>query len=77
MLSQTNEKVIAALKARLAEPTVENARALEKTLSDLGFEKKVFGRLNQKSSIEAVSESDRGIAERNLSTTLRQLRAFK
>lgn len=64
MLSMTNEKVIAALNVLLAEPTVQNARALEKTLSDLGFEKKVFGRLNQKSSIEAASESDRGIAER-------------
>lgn len=48
MLSQTNEKVIAALKTLLAEPAVENARALEKTLSDLGFEKKVFGRFESK-----------------------------
>src|ERR1051325_8713849 len=64
MLSATNEKVIASLRAVLADPSVENARALERTLTELGFEKKIFGRLNQKSSIEAASESDRGIAER-------------
>lgn len=64
MLSATNEKVIASLKAVLAEPSLANARDLEKTLTELGFEKKIFGRLNQKSSIEAASESDRGIAER-------------
>jgi hypothetical protein len=28
------------------------------------FGKRVFGRINQKASIEAASESDRGIAER-------------
>ena len=64
MLSAPNEKVIAVLKALLGKPTLENSRALEKTLMDLGFKKKILGRLNLKSSIEAASESDCGIAER-------------
>jgi hypothetical protein len=33
-------------------------------LREQNFERQIFGRLNQKSSIEAASESDRGIVER-------------
>src|SRR5207244_10479840 len=39
------------------------ARALENALTAV-FGKRVFGRINQKASIEAASESDRGVAER-------------
>jgi hypothetical protein len=41
-----------------------NARALEATLLGAGYQRRVFGRFNQRSSIEANAESDRGAAER-------------
>ncbi len=52
-----------ALRAAITHPLLENARALEEALASL-FGKRVFGRVNQKSSIEAASESDRGVTER-------------
>ena len=42
-------------------PRLEKARVLEDALSAAGIEHRVFGRVNQMSSIEAASESDRGI----------------
>ncbi len=53
-----------ALGAALAQPTLSASRALEEVLRREGFENRVFGRVNQKASLEANSESDRGIAER-------------
>src|SRR4029077_8122745 len=52
-----------ALHAVIEHPSLETARALEEVLAPV-FAKRVFGRVNQKSSIEAASESDRGITER-------------
>src|SRR5437867_3560301 len=54
----------AALRETLKTPCLASARALEDTLRRLNYARKVFGRINQKSSIEAASESDRGITER-------------
>lgn len=58
-----SDEVKQALRAVLAEPVLERARRLEELLTP-AFAKRVFGRVNQKSSIEAASESDRGITER-------------
>src|SRR5437867_4184619 len=52
-----------ALHRVVNKPSLENARTLEELLSN-AFAKRVFGRINQKASIEAASESDRGITER-------------
>jgi hypothetical protein len=52
-----------ALHRVVNKPSLENARTLEELLSS-AFAKRVFGRINQKASIEAASESDRGITER-------------
>lgn len=54
----------AALSAVLENPSLGAARSLEDALRSAGFQNKVFGRVNQKASLEANSESDRGIAER-------------
>jgi hypothetical protein len=48
----------------LSEPSLSGARALEDALRSAGSKRRVFGRVNQKASLEANSESDRGIAER-------------
>ena len=53
-----------ALANLILFPRLEKARALEDALRAAGIERRVFGRVNQKSSIEAASESDRGITER-------------
>jgi hypothetical protein len=53
-----------ALADLILFPRLEKARALEDALRAAGTERRVFGRVNQKSSIEAASESDRGITER-------------
>jgi hypothetical protein len=58
-----NETVSRALHEVISNPTLENARCLEASLA-AAFGKRVFGRINQKASIEAASESDRGITER-------------
>lgn len=52
------------LRSLINQPSLIRARELEQVLVAAGYKKKVFGRLNQKSSIEAVSESDRGVTER-------------
>src|SRR5206468_4824380 len=63
MSTQLTIEVNAALKALINKPRLESARALEAVLS-CAFRKRVFGRINQKASIEAASESDRGVTER-------------
>jgi hypothetical protein len=63
MSTQLTIEVNAALKALINKPHLENARGLEAVLS-CAFPKRVFGRINQKASIEAASESDRGVTER-------------
>ncbi len=57
------DEIKQALRALLTDPVLGRARHLEEVLTP-GFQKRVFGRVNQKSSIEAASESDRGITER-------------
>jgi hypothetical protein len=63
-MSNLSNAVKEAFRAVIGEPCLKQARALEKTLREENFERQVFGRINQKSSIEAASESDRGIVER-------------
>lgn len=47
------------------QPSLRLARQLEQELFRFGYRKMVFGgRINQKASIEAASEGDRGIVER-------------
>src|SRR6267143_2653994 len=58
------DAVLTALQQTIDEPTLDNARGLESVLRRVGKPAKVFGRLNQKSSIDAAAESDRGITER-------------
>jgi hypothetical protein len=58
-----NEQIKSALHNAIAHPLLEHARALEAALTPV-FGKRVFGRINQKSSIEVASESDRGVTER-------------
>ena len=60
---QLNAEIRDALRAAITQPLLENSRALENSLA-AAFGKRVFGRINQKSSIEAASESDRGVTER-------------
>ena len=60
---QLNAEIKDALRAAITQPLLENSRALENSLA-AAFGKRVFGRINQKSSIEAASESDRGVTER-------------
>lgn len=63
MPRELNRAVIDALRAVIGQPNLQNSRALETALAR-DFGKRVFGRINQKASIEAASESDRGITER-------------
>ena len=52
------------LSQLMAAPSLDLARQLEQQLASLGYRKMVFGRINQKASIEAASEGDRGVVER-------------
>ncbi len=61
---EPEDAVITALREAIDEPTLAKARALESALRRAGASSKVFGRLNQKASIDAAAESDRGITER-------------
>src|ERR1700731_3109981 len=63
MATELNQQIKNALRSIVAHPSLEHARALEAALTP-AFAKRVFGRINQKSSIEAASESDRGVTER-------------
>ena len=63
MATPLNESIKAALRSVIANPLLKNSRELEGVLTPR-FDRRVFGRINQKASIEAASESDRGVAER-------------
>jgi uncharacterized membrane protein YccC len=63
-IAPEKDAILAALRQTIEEPTLGHARALESVLRRAGTSAKVFGRLNQKSSIYAAAESDRGITER-------------
>jgi hypothetical protein len=58
-----SENIKGALRSAIGNPSLESARHLETALTATSS-KRVFGRINQKSSIEAASESDRGVTER-------------
>lgn len=57
-------ETITLLRDVLKTPCLATARALDEHLRGRAFRRQVFGRINQKSSIDAASESDRGITER-------------
>ena len=61
---EITDTVRRTLHELIANPSMALARQLEKHLTDSGYHKEIFGRVNQKSSIEAASESDRGVTER-------------
>lgn len=61
---ETPKSVQAILSQLMAAPSLSLARQLEQQLAGLGYRKMVFGRINQKASIEAASEGDRGVVER-------------
>ncbi len=56
--------VTEALKFVIETPSLANARALEDALRQSRCKSRLFGRMNQKSSIDAAAESDRGVTER-------------
>lgn len=56
--------VLDVLRQLIERPSLADARNLEFVLRENGFASRLFGRLNQKSSIDAAAESDRGIVER-------------
>src|SRR6185503_9331267 len=64
MTTKLSHETFSILRKTIANPCLKNSRELEEHLITEGFQRKVFGRLNQKSSIDAASESDRGITER-------------
>ena len=63
-MTQLSPEIVARLKKAITNPCLTNSRALEGQLISEGYQRRVFGRFNQKSSIDAASESDRGITER-------------
>jgi len=64
MIAPVHGEILSSLQALVREPRLINSRALEKALIKSGHHRILFGRYNQRSSVEANSESDRGIAER-------------
>lgn len=64
MTTKLSPETVTVLRKTIINPCLKNSRELEEHLIAESFQKKVFGRLNQKSSIDAASESDRGITER-------------
>jgi hypothetical protein len=56
--------VLDVLRQLITAPSLAQARQLESALRSAEFSSHLFGRLNQKSSIDAAAESDRGIVER-------------
>lgn len=60
----TQKEVREALSSLLASPNLDKARELESALRRVETSEQILGRANQKSSIEAASESDRGFIER-------------
>ena len=63
-MTQLSSETIACLKKAITNPCLANSRELEDQLISEGYQRRIFGRFNQKSSIDAASESDRGITER-------------
>lgn len=63
-MTSKSPAVIAALRKAIEAPNLGSARALEDALRHAGATPIVFGRMNQKSSVEAASDSDRGATER-------------
>lgn len=62
---ETPKAIQVILDQLIAAPSLALARQLEQELASLGYRKMVFGgRINQKASIEAASEGDRGAVER-------------
>lgn len=57
-------RVLQSLLNVVTTPNLRTARDLERALLDGGYQRVVFGRTNQRASIEANAESDRGAAER-------------
>lgn len=64
MVTKLSLETIEILRGTLAKPCLANSRELEAHLIAKSFQRRIFGRFNQKSSIDAASESDRGITER-------------
>lgn len=64
MPTQLSFETISLLNKVISNPSLAHSRELEAHLTNMGFQKMIFGRFNQKSSIDAASESDRGITER-------------
>jgi hypothetical protein len=60
----SSSTTINALQRVIATPSLANARDLENILRQSGCSSTLFGRMNQKSSIDAAAESDRGVVER-------------
>ena len=60
----TGGTVLQRLKELVSSPGLAKARELENSLKKAGLRSEVFGRINQRSSVEANSESDRGVVER-------------
>lgn len=60
----TPSSVVKSLCQVIENPCLARARKLEESLLGAGFGRKLLGRVNQKSSIDAAGQSDRGIAER-------------
>lgn len=60
----TGEAVLQRLRELISSPGLVKARELEDALKKAGLRSEVFGRVNQRSSVEANSESDRGVVER-------------
>lgn len=63
-MEYTEGTLLELLRALLKEPNLKGARELEAELRQLGKPAELLGRINQTSSVQANSESDRGIAER-------------
>lgn len=62
---ETPKSIQAILNQLIAAPSLALARQLEQELAAFAYHKMVFGgRINQKASIEAASEGDRGAVER-------------
>lgn len=61
---ETPKGIQGILNQVMVAPSLALARQLEQKLVGHGYRKMVFGRINQKASIEAASEGDRGAVER-------------
>lgn len=73
-MKSEKDAVHSALRQAIDEPTLTHARSLESALRRVGTTAKVFGRLNQKSSIDAAAEStEASLSESQMLSTLRSL----